>query len=182
MAQDRCDKCEETGLLYDSGELPAVEKAAFEKELSVCPPCDKGYRRYAREKTSYFTEPVLSDSPSAAVDAKIMGIANARAIYTPLSLFNLFIKKSAVATFVLVCGLGLGFFAVYQYVGGAHETMAVRPVPQVPEAAQLRTTEPGSLAATDTKDSIKMDSSKIPFSKRMGNTDMQGVVPVDLNK
>jgi hypothetical protein len=188
-----CDKCEETGLLYASGELPVVEKTKFEGELAACPPCDKGYRRYARERNTLYPQSVLAEAPSDKTDAEIRRVCSAaKNQFTAIGLFSYYVKKSAVPVLFLVLGVGLGFYVVYTaggWMGGSGTNATVQ---QQPSGAAVAAVHPANGAAASevqqtaaaSKDSLAKDGARnaLPYSKRVGNTSMQGVIPVDVNK
>lgn len=177
-----CNKWEEYGLLFTSGELDAGERQSFEQHLGECSICAREHEAYRAEKKRFFTPEILEDTPSPACDAEIIRVcSDGRRKVSGLHPMPLFIRKSVISVALFVIGfVGVGYITLKT---GNHDGNAVTPV-----ASDSSITTESVVAGTGVSDGVIPDDSiadsssekGVNYSKTRGNIGLNGVYPVDL--
>ena len=176
-----CNKWEEYGLLFVSGELEENEHQSFGQHLQECAFCAQEEQVYRMEKKRFYTAEILGDTPSAACDAEILRVcSDGRRKVTGMAPMPLFIRKSAVAVMLFALGfIGVGYITLKTGI-------ANRSVPNVAKETSIVQEEPVAEASLSGEAAV-IDSSSdsasekgVNFSKTRGNLDLHGVYPVDL--
>lgn len=181
-----CNKFEELGLLYVSGELSPAEAREYEAHAAECEECRRETEAYRRERAELYTADVLSERPSPKTDAEILRLgAAARA--TPAAFAPMmFLKKYApVPVFLMLVMVAVGGYFRYhsmtadslvaKYGGDAPPPLSASPTAnddvQAPPPAN-----DGELAMSDSGKSVP--DTNAPYSKTRGNMNLEGVVTV----
>jgi anti-sigma factor RsiW len=177
-----CTKWEELGLLFSSGELSEQEQNLYSAHLAQCESCSSELNRYNKERETLFTPHLLSESPAASLDERILdACARFKKPSISFTLFPLFMRKSVAALLFLSLGLGGGIY-IASNLNSAQRTnaLAQHPAPVQP-AEQVQT-----VALPTTEDSTKAGNDSVRISKPFGNSPYgvadRNVVPVDLNE
>jgi len=180
-----CNKFEESGLLYVSGELSPAEAREYEAHLAECEECRRETEAYRKERAELYTADILSERPSPAVDAEILRLSSAvkktPTVLTPM----LFLKKYApVPVFIMLVMVAVGGYLSYHSMiaksifakyGG---TAATSP-PIVNDDIQVPTpVNDEELAMSDSGKSVQDTNSNAQFPQTMGNMNLEGVVTV----
>ena len=169
-----CNKWEEKGLLFTSGELNEEEAKAFNDHCMTCETCRKELQLYRREKESIFRPEMFEESPSLAVDKEIMRVCSQPMKPTITSpIFSSFIKNTIYALLIFAVGFGGGaYFIAMKTDSDARKANIVQqqeettPQPQV-VADQLK-------RADSEEDSAISDSTPQQFKRG----DAQDIIPV----
>jgi len=168
-----CNKWEETGLLFSSGELSSSEAEQYSEHLKECQVCSGEYSTYTAMKGRLFTADILQAQPSAACDAEILRVCSVvRKPLTSLSPLSLIFKRTLVSVSLFV----FGFIGV-TYVAMQMNNRGVSSV-QVAETVNSATDSMSAAAADSLSDSAYTNS--VNYAKTRGNLGLKGVVPVDL--
>lgn len=177
-----CNKWEEIGLLYTSGELTKKDSESFEAHMKECSDCDLEFSRYEENK-KFFTPEILSEAPSTKVDAEILRVCSKGVKrFTFLGLTNFTMKKAALSSLFFVIGfVVVGYFAMNNYNTNSSSSVTANQNNQTTEQNQTAQNSIDQKALTanssDTTDSLNDTLRKV--SPR-GNLD-KGVITVDLN-
>ncbi|GBU21313.1 hypothetical protein R80B4_01202 [Fibrobacteres bacterium R8-0-B4] len=182
-----CNKFEETGLLYVSGELSPAEAREYEAHVAECEECRREVEVYRRERAELYTADILSDRPSPAVDAEILRVCStvrkAPLTMTPM----LFLKKYVpVPLFLMLVMVAVGGY--FRYHSMTADSLAakygVEATPPAPSNVNdnLQTLPPSldneKLAMSDSNKSIQSKDTNTPYSKTLGDLNREGVVTV----
>lgn len=179
-----CNKFEEFGLLYVSGELSTAEAREYEAHVAVCEECRRETEAYRKERAELYTADILSERPSPAVDAEILRLsATVRKAPTAFSLM-LFLKKYApVPVFIMLVAVAVGGYFRYHAITSdnlvakyANEPLPLSKNDNIQAPAPVSDEE---LVMSDSgKPSHPDTNSNAPFSKTRGNMNLEGVVTV----
>lgn len=177
-----CNKWEEYGLLFTSGELDGRERQSFERHLSECSSCTQEEKLYLMEKERFYTPEILADAPSAACDAEIVRVcSDGRRKVTNMNTMPVFIKRTVLSVALFAIGfIGVGYVTLKSN-NGIRKSVAAPTVSESTVVDQA-VTEPTVTAGAGPVDSAADSSagSGMNFSKTRGNLDLNGVYPVDL--
>jgi len=171
-----CNKWEETGLLFSSGELSADEHAEYSAHIAVCSECSEEYTMYTSMQKRFFTAPVLEAQPSAGCDAEIFRVcADGRKKITTLTFspFAAIFKRTVISLSLFA----LGFVSV-SYVTMKMNNSTMNQTANVAEVNTLQKTDSAGASTDSSSDSI-IDNS-VNYANKRGNMGLKGVVPVDL--
>jgi len=170
-----CNKWEETGLLFSSGELPNAEAETYKEHLNVCATCADEYASYTSMKEKMFSVEVLGAQPSAACDAEIIRVcSDLRKPVTTVSSFSLVVKRTLISLTLFV----FGFLSV-SYVTIRMNGNNVKQSIQVAATEKPVTTDSVNANVSDSTSDSAL-SSGVNYAKTRGNLGIRGVVPVDL--
>ncbi|MDR2578309.1 MAG: zf-HC2 domain-containing protein [Chitinispirillales bacterium] len=179
-----CNKFEEQGLLYLSGELGKSDAAEYESHLSACEECRLETESYKRESALFYTADVLGETPSPAADAAILRAGeNFKKARTPVFMPMMFIKKYApVPLFLMLVMVAVGGYVRYNSMHA--ENLRANLTGETAE--QFAITDPhhgaADMAAAGRDGLTIIDSLGIEDSnaapRPLGNLDMEGVVTV----
>jgi hypothetical protein len=181
---------ERNGLLYTSGELEEEEKKEYEIHLQQCDRCREELQRYTKLKENWFTPEILGENSPEHVDKEILRVcARPRQSITTTPLFGAVMKKSIIALFLLVVGMGGGSYFAYHIRNAAEEDNPVVSHPAIEgknviQEASIRDEGDDIVARNDSNsvhDSLKSGTQQ-PFSKHQGNASLEGVITVDTQK
>ena len=182
-----CNKFEESGLLYVSGELSPAEAREYESHIAGCEECRRETETYRKERAELYTADILSERPRPAVDAEILRVCSnvkkTPATFMPM----LFLKKYApVSVFLMLVMVAVGGYFSYHSMTadslvskyGGEVTLPRSTPPDVndnmqPPPPSLNDEE---LAMSDSGKSIK--DTNAPYSKTLGDLNREGVVTV----
>jgi hypothetical protein len=181
-----CNKFEEIGLLYVSGELNPTEAREYEAHAAECEECRRETETYRRERAELYTADILSERPGPAVDAEILRVCStvrrAPVTLTPM----LFLKKYVpVPVFLMLVMVAVGGYFRYHSMNAdslvAKYGGEATPQQMSPNANDNLQTLPArvndeELAMADSNKSIQ--DTNVPFSKTMGNLNLEGVITV----
>jgi len=177
-----CNKWEEYGLLFVSGELEDRERQSFEQHLQECSFCTQERKTYQVEKERFYTEEILGDTPSAACDAEIMRVcSDGRRKVAGVGVMSLFVRKSVVSIMLFALGfVGVGYITLK--TGAGNRNTGTPTVARETSVASEPVAKADNLTGTAATDSSSDSSSDkgVNFSKTRGNLDLNGVYPVDL--
>jgi len=179
-----CNKFEEIGLLYVSGELSPAEAREYEAHLAECEECRRETEAYRKERAELYTADILSERPSPAVDAEILRLSSTvkktPTVFTPM----LFLKKYApVPVFIMLVMVAVGGYFRYHsdFAKSLVAKYANEPLPSL-QNDDIQTPPPVNdeeLAMSDSnKSSVQDTNSNAPFPQTMGNMNLEGVVTV----
>lgn len=190
-----CNKWQEEGLLYVSREMNASQAKEYEKHVQLCDVCRNEIDQYILDKKALFSADMLCESPSEAVDKKIITACS----YLPktsrsITLFStVWLKRAVISMVFLVFGTGAGVYFTMNYYNATTNSTALasHKTPSAPAVASgnqgIQGGSLGSLAKsqdsalTSKKDSLKQKETA-PFVNRQRGTPQQGMVAVDLKK
>lgn len=173
-----CNKWEEMGLLFDSGELNEREKRTFDDHLAQCSECQQELKAYRYEREHFYSAAVLEESPSAACDAEIIRVcSDGRKKVAAFQLFPAFLRKSVVAVALFLVGFSVvGYIQVQQK---ASSGVALKQTTiSAPASTMIAETAPGKKADSTTDSSEQQNPTN--YANTRGNLDLNGVYPVDL--
>jgi hypothetical protein len=177
-----CNKFEESGLLYVSGELSIAEARGYESHVASCEECRRETEAYLKERATFYTADILSERPSPAVDAEILRVGSNKSL-TPTAFAPMFFlrKYAPIPVFLMLAMVAVGGYIKYHDIAatklrtsyGGETAVASMPSENMDVPADMEGEE---LARSD---SGKTDADTgVPFSKTMGNLKMEGVVTV----
>ena len=177
-----CNKWEEYGLLFTSGELDTGERQSFEKHLGECDSCTREYEAYRTDRKRFFTPEILEDAPSSACDAEIIRVcSDGRRKVSGVHSMPLFIRKSVVSVALFVIGFaGVGYITLKT---GSHNKSTVAPLAVDSSVTGESVAAGTGVAGGMAQDDSTADSSSekgVNYSKTRGNLGLNGVYPVDL--
>jgi hypothetical protein len=186
-----CNKWQEEGLLYVSREMNALQAKEYEKHVQLCDVCRNEIDQYILDKKALFSADILCESPSEAVDKKIITACS----YMPktsrsITLFStVWFKRAVISMVFLVFGTGAGIYFTMNYYNATTNgtALASHKTPSAPAVASGNQGSLGSLAKSqdsalsNKKDSLKQKETA-PFVNRQHSTPQQGMVTVDLKK
>jgi len=186
-----CDRWEQSGLLYASGELSTEDSRQFGRHLESCAECRAEHETYVRERARLYGVEVLGEATSPVLDRTILeACGNARKPVVGFRIFALLAAKPVMAGLFLMLGLSAGTYVAYN-VDNAHRLarQTQTPTPATP-AIQTpdQTPQPPALARSEVKpavrDSLDADSAadSTPFPASRSKIASGGVVTVDLIK
>ncbi|MDR2693320.1 MAG: zf-HC2 domain-containing protein [Chitinispirillales bacterium] len=180
-----CDKFEEIGLLYVSGELSPTEAREYEAHVAECDECRREMEAYRRERAELYTADILSESPGPAVDAEILRVCStvrkAPTVLTPV----LFLKKYVpIPVFLMLVAVAVGGYFRYHSMTAANLVSKYggeAAQPDLPNVNDNIQTPPApvngeELAMLDSNTVIK--DTNAPFSKTLGDLNREGVFTV----
>jgi len=181
-----CNKFEESGLLYVSGELSPDEAREYEAHVAGCEECRRETEAYRKERAELYTADILSERPSSETDAEILRLG-AASRKTPTAFAPmLFLKKYApIPVFLMLVMVAVGgYFRYHSMTAGRlmakYGGEAPRPLSPSPTADDdIQATQPADdeeLAMSDSGKSVP--DTNAPFSKTRGNMNLEGVVTV----
>lgn len=172
-----CNKWEETGLLFTSGELSAKDAALYREHLSTCQECSFEYTTYQAERDRFFTIDVLGAAPSPECDTEIKRVcSDARTKITAPPKLSLVFRKTAVSVALFLMGFtGVGYLTFKMTQPSTLPETASQVAPTHQQVAEpVYSAKPAdSTADTFTENSVN-------FASKRGNLDLKGVVPVEL--
>ncbi len=173
-----CNKWEEMGLLYSSGELNDLEQKSYSEHLEKCLEC-RGQMAEYRKMQPFFSFDILGEIPSAACDTEILRVcSDARKKVLGINSISLFFKKSVISVSLFIVGfitVGSIVMVVEQKNSGI---TTVRTTIDSAETQSAATTfEKG---VTDSLSKDTSENREVNFAKTRGNLDLKGVYPVDL--
>jgi anti-sigma factor RsiW len=173
-----CNKWEETGLLYVSGELSAPEASEYEKHLSICQACHSEHSQYASDKKQFFTADFLSEPTPEHLDRKIIGLCARPMFPTGIGLFSMtWVKRAVFSALVFSLGLGAGGYFTFAYFQSNSSARY---------AGTKAVVAPVTAAPADTLklalDSAKKDLPSMPKTGMQQGKSPQGIITVDLKK
>jgi hypothetical protein len=177
-----CNKFEESGLLYVSGELGNAEARAYESHLNECDECRQETEAYKKERAAFYTAGALGESPAPAGDAEILRVcSNPKNTRQPAAFMPImtFIKKYApVPLFLMLVMVAIGGYVRYHSMN-ANEMRANLTPDKTPVAANDLDTIHTPLTDQEValSDDSLTDSNKI-MPRTRGNLDKEGVVTV----
>ena len=175
-----CNKWEEYGLLFTSGELENDERQSFEQHLKACSVCAQEHDAYRSVQNRFFTPETLEDSPSPACDAEILRVcSDGRRKVSGLHPMPLFIRRSVVSVALFVIGfIGVGYITLKTGAGNNR----TGSVPVATDSSITSETVAGVTDGAAPNDSAADSSSEkgVNYSKTRGNLGLNGVYPVDL--
>jgi anti-sigma factor RsiW len=178
-----CNKFEELGLLYLSGELGKSEAAEYESHLNACEECRLETESYKRESSLFYTADIMGETPSAAVDASILRAGeNLKKAQMSVFMPMMFIKKYApVPLFLMLVMVAVGGYIRYNSMNAeglraklADETAAALAVEHNHQAAIDLAVAREELTVIDSLGAVDSNGQQRP----MGNLNMEGVVTV----
>ncbi|MBN1980106.1 MAG: hypothetical protein JW795_01135 [Chitinivibrionales bacterium] len=188
-----CNKWNESGLLFCSGELNKDEMDAFAGHIESCSICQSEIQMYRSEQQKFFSAALLEDEPSEAIDAEIIRVCSQRvkpSVHT--ALFSTYLKRATVPLLLLLVGFAGGIYFIslksdistVQNQGSFPQTVTPHQKHSIPSATPVVAS---AAAATDSNihqnDSTveNQDSGKATIQRR-GNLSDHGVYPVDLKE
>ncbi len=180
-----CNKFEESGLLYVSGELSPVEAREYESHVAVCEECRRETEAYQRERAELYTVDILSERPNPVVDAEILRLGSAARKASTAFMPMLFLKKyAALPIFIMLVMVAVGgYFRYHAMVAdklvakyGGEATSSSPSDSAAPAAAYPLPVNDEELALSDSNKSAS--DTNAPFSKTRGNMNLEGVVTV----
>jgi len=176
-----CNKFEESGLLYVSGELSPAEAGEYESHIADCEECRRETEAYRKERAEFYTPDILSERPSPAVDAEIMRVCSAVS-KTPITLTPmLFLKKYApIPIFLMLVMVAVGGYFRYHIITA--DNLAAKyeketTTPSNDSTQPILVKEDEKLVMSDSNNLSNPDTNA-PFSKTRGNMNLEGVVTV----
>ena len=177
-----CNKWEEMGLLFSSGELSEEERRDFETHMLECSECTAERETYNRERKQFFSIDILGEDPSASCGAEILRVCSqGRKRLTAIQLFPLLLRKSAVSLALFLVGFTVvGYLTVR--MDFSNESKSASNTIVNGEKGALHSVLAADEAANKPLDSA-VDSSRrnsINFANQRGNLNLKGVYPVDL--
>jgi anti-sigma factor RsiW len=180
-----CNKFEELGLLYVSGELSVAEAREYESHIAGCEECRRETETYRKERAELYTADILSERPSPATDAEILRVCSA-VKKTPTTLTPiLFLKKYApVPVFLMLVMVAVGgYFRYHSMAAGSLVSKyggEVTPLPSQNVNDNIQAPPPSlndeELAMSDSGKSIQ--DTNAPYSKTLGDLNREGVITV----
>jgi anti-sigma factor RsiW len=173
-----CNKWEEKGLLFTSGELSEEEAKAFNDHCMTCETCRKELQLYHREKESLFKPEMFEESPSPAVDKEIMRVCTRPVKPTMTSpIFSSFIKNTIYALLIFAVGFGGGaYFIAMKTDSDARNANIVRQQEQTIQQPQVVADQ--QMRADKEIDSAISDSTPQQFKRG----DAEDIVPVGVQE
>lgn len=182
-----CSKWEELGLLYGARELGEHQARDFEEHLVGCEECKKELYMYREAHERFFSEELLGEAPSPAVDAEILRVcSNPRKRFSGTALFPALWRKILVPVALLFIGFISAGYIAFNMQNARHikSATASEEKGSILKAGQQTLSAPATVAANESGDSLK-DSIAAPkinnFAGTRGNID-HGVITVDLKK
>jgi len=187
-----CNKFEEAGLLYISGELTPEEAKAYDAHVAACDECREELRLYSRERRERYQPSMFAENTPEGVDREILRLcAQRKTVPAGIGIFWMVTRKALAPVFFLALGLGGGVYIAYNIqTRNGNPAEYASPAPQPGTAGELRNTTADNSAPVqtaladsmnsrnDTKDSIDTPKAAV----RRGNGTMEGIVPVDLKR
>lgn len=180
-----CNKWEEVGLLFSSGELEEPRAKEYEAHLRECEECKIELETYQKEKNDLFTIDMLGEEPSRKVSDEILRVcSSARKQVTHVGFFPLFFKKTLYSVTFFVMGfVVVGYFAI-NMENAERKKHAVSLEGKIADSStfvQPATANVNSIAQkTDSAKSDSLVDSALYYSKTRGNLNTKGVYTVDL--
>jgi hypothetical protein len=181
-----CNKWEESGLLFVSKELTETESEAFALHVKTCESCKIELMDYEHEKKSFFNEYNLGENTSEEIDRRIIAACSKPSVIpTGIGMFSGFIvKKTLIAAFFLVFGIGAGIYFSFNYPGTTGSGIAVMPKSSNDQVVAEKN-EPVVSKSADSMKLAKKDSVKnneVPSINLPQIPQQQGIITVDLKK
>lgn len=177
-----CNKFEESGLLYVSGELDEHEIRQFEAHLEVCSECRYETKEYKKEQAVFYNAKNLEETPSESVDKEIIRVCSvSKKRYTSLFLPLFLKKRTAAPLYILMIMVAIGGYVQYHSMNAQKMSVQLLSETAAPAAASASapvTEQDVSAIALSETDSAALFDSAAAFSKTRGNLDMEGVVTV----
>jgi anti-sigma factor RsiW len=182
-----CNKFEESGLLYLSGELSESEARGYEAHIAGCAECRGETELYRKESKELYTADILGDAPRREVSDEIIRVcsnpkkAASAAALTPLLFFK---KYAPVSVFLMLVMVAVGGYLKYHSMAAGelrakltNDAPAAEQVAEGAEHSGTAAAEEGALALT-TDSAAAAGDSNAAFSKTRGSLDVEGVVTV----
>jgi anti-sigma factor RsiW len=179
-----CNKFEEIGLLYVSGELSPTEAREYEAHAAECEECRREMETYRRERAELYTADVLSERPGPAVDAEILRVCStvrrAPTTLTPM----LFLKKYVpVPVFLMLVMVAVGGY--FRYHSMTADSLVAKYGGEAPPPASNLNDNPQTAPASLNSEELAMSDTNnlipdtnAPYSKTRGNLNLEGVITV----
>ena len=185
-----CNKWQESGLLYISHELDEREDREFKEHMQVCSTCGKEVEQYFYDKKNFFPGSLLCESPSEAIDKKIIAACSQLPKMTVrLGIFSgVWVKNAVMATVFLLFGMSAGVYFTLNYVTASRAGVAVSSEKKSSSTpSTIASSEKGIPAhAVDSSRLNKKDTLKRgvpgPVVNPQPQVPQQGMIPVDLKK
>jgi hypothetical protein len=185
-----CNKWDESGLLYLSGELDETSRTKFSNHFSTCAFCTQELNQYTFEKKSFYTLENFCIEPSCECNNKILSLCTAAPRTTGIGLFSSFwIKRTVFSALVFTLGVAAGGYFSFAYYHAKTDAVFAKA------ASASVSAQAGSVTRPAINDSfrIALDTSKqnntpALFKKNDRHsplertTPSQGIITVDLNK
>lgn len=176
-----CNRFEESGLLYVSGELDEHEIRQFEAHLEVCSECRYETEEYKKERERFYNAKILEETPSESVDKEIIRICSVpKKRYTSLFLPLFLKKRTAAPLYIIMIMVAIGGYVQYHSMNAQKMSAQLLSETAAPVASASEVTEQDipSVIALSEIDSAALFDSAAAFSKTRGNLNMEGVVTV----
>jgi hypothetical protein len=184
-----CNKWQESGLLYISHELDEREDGEFKEHMQVCSTCGKEVEQYFYDKNNFFPGSLLCESPSEAIDKKIIAACSQLPKMTVrLGIFSgVWVKNAVMATVFLLFGMSAGVYFTLNYVTASRASVAVSSEKKSSSTPSAIASSEKSIPAhaVDSSRLNKKDTLKRGVPGSIVNPQpvpQQGMVPVDLKK
>ena len=184
-----CNKWQESGLLYISHELDEREEREFKEHMRVCSTCGKEVEQYFYDKKNFFPGSLLCESPSEAVDKKIIAACSQLPKMTAgFGIFSgVWVKNAVMATVFLLFGMSAGVYFTLNYFTASRPTIAVSSEKKSSSTPSAIASSEKSIPAhgLDSSRLNKKDSLKRGAPGPIVNPQpvpQQGMIPVDLKK
>jgi anti-sigma factor RsiW len=177
-----CNRFEESGLLYVSGELDEHEIRQFEAHLEVCSECRYETEEYKKERASFYNPTNFEEVPSESADKEIIRVCSVSKKRYTSAFLPLFLKKrTAAPLYIIMIMVAIGGYVQYHSINAQKMSAQLLSETAVPAAAsESAVTEYDiSAIASNVTDSAALFDSAAAFSKTRGNFDMEGVVTVN---
>ena len=176
-----CNKFEESGLLYVSGELDEHEIRQFEAHLKVCSECSYETEEYKKERASFYSPANFEEVPSESVDKEIIRVCSVTKKRYTSAFIPLFLKKRAAAPlYIIMIMAAIGGYVQYHSMNAQKMSAQLLNETAAPVVSASAVTEQDispAIALSET-DSAALFDSAAAFSKTRGNLNMEGVVTV----
>jgi hypothetical protein len=184
-----CNKWEETGMLYISGELDDSQLVQFKNHLSTCSFCSSELSQYSLEKSRFFSPDMLCVPTTPDLDRKIIALCTA-VRPTQVGIFGtMWIKRIVFSALVFAFGAGAGGYFTFAYYH-AQSDAAVAAAKVKSMTAPVASSMAASSAAPQSASQLSLDTSKsgqIPtLLKKNGHApasvESHGIITVDVKK
>jgi hypothetical protein len=186
-----CNKWQEVGLLCVSKEMDAEGNIEFKRHVEQCPSCKAEADQYDYEKKNFFLDSALCESPSEAIDNKIIAACSrAPEISTSLGIFSgLWVKKALVSTVFLIFGMSAGVYFTVNYFNTGNSNAVASSSVKKPEAIQssivqdrISIAKVSDSSRLNKKDSLKRSAPEPLVNQQQRRGSQEGIITVDLKK
>jgi hypothetical protein len=181
-----CPKWQENGLLYVCGEADTRQSEEFKEHMKVCADCKNEADAYLFDKQHFFQPGLRGESPSEAIDRKIIAACSQKPVTTlKFSIFSgMWMRKALAPAAFLLIGLIGGAYLTMNYsnnnsgaaLAKSKATSASMAQKGSAEATniQLAKTKAGDSAISDKRDSLKANDAAFPSNQKSGGN----IIPV----